>query len=74
MGKPDDGPVRILLLEDSDIDADLIEQHLARELNAFSVTRAADREAFVKALDEGGIDLILSSFPVSSARSSPPRR
>jgi PAS domain S-box-containing protein len=62
MGKPDDGPVRILLLEDSDIDADLIEQHLARELNAFSVTRAADREAFVKALDEGGIDLILSDY------------
>jgi PAS domain S-box-containing protein len=58
----EDPPVRILLLEDSEIDADLIEQHLARELDAFHLTRTGDRESYVTALESGAADIILSDY------------
>jgi two-component sensor histidine kinase/CheY-like chemotaxis protein len=54
-------PVRILLLEDSDLDADLIVEQLAKGLD-FSITRVADGPAYAAALEAGGHDLILSDF------------
>ncbi|MBP2231225.1 PAS domain S-box-containing protein [Azospirillum agricola] len=55
---------RVLLLEDSAIDADLIHEHLAHiDGFAFDVEHVTGRQAYVDALDGGGpFDLILSDF------------
>ena len=54
--------VRILLLEDSDLDAELILEQLRRAALDFTLNRVTDRKSFAEALTRGGHDLILSDF------------
>jgi len=54
--------VRILMLEDSPADAELIAAHLARSGRAQNIERVDTREAFVAALAADGHDLILADF------------
>jgi two-component sensor histidine kinase len=54
--------VRVLLLEDSPLDADLIEAALRRDLAAIAIDHVADREAFHAALAAGGADIVLSDY------------
>lgn len=54
--------LRILLLEDSTFDAELITEHLARLGRPHEVTRAVSRRDFIAALERGGIDLILCDY------------
>jgi two-component sensor histidine kinase/CheY-like chemotaxis protein len=55
-------PPRLLLLEDSAVDAELIETHLGTLDPAPLITRVASRTAFEQALTEGGFDIILSDY------------
>lgn len=55
-------PVRILLLEDSELDADLIVEKLRKGGLEFTVTRAVDRPSYETALADGEVDIILSDF------------
>lgn len=54
--------VRILMLEDSTLDADLIVQQLRKGDFAFDVVRATDRDTYVAALENAGCDVILSDY------------
>lgn len=54
--------MRILLLEDSTIDAELIEAQLEGLSGTVSVTRVASRAAYQAALAQGAFDVILSDF------------
>ena len=53
---------RILLLEDSDLDAELLEAQLRRDGADPEITRVIDRGGFVRELDRGGYDLVLSDY------------
>ncbi|MGF9694176.1 HWE histidine kinase domain-containing protein [Rhizobium sp. 0TCS1.26] len=55
-------PARILLLEDSNLDAELICQHLEQLQPAPEVRRAVNRAEFIAALDDIGYDVILADF------------
>ncbi|CAO3435702.1 sensor histidine kinase [Azospirillum endophyticum] len=57
-------PCRVLLLEDSGIDADLVREHLLMiDDHEFEVQRVETRQAFIDAVNGGGpFDLILSDF------------
>jgi two-component sensor histidine kinase/CheY-like chemotaxis protein len=55
-------PARILLLEDSTLDAELICQHLEQLQPKPEVCRAVNRAQYVAALDEIEFDVILSDF------------
>ncbi len=57
-----DTPVRILLLEDSDIDAELVASHLYKAGLTCNLHRAVDRETFVSALESHQFDVILADF------------
>ncbi len=54
--------VRILVLEDSDLDAALIERELARSELDITYQRVVTRAPYAQALEQGGFDLILSDF------------
>ncbi len=54
--------LRLLLLEDSRLDARIIEAELQRSSLMFEVARVDTRDAFEAALEEGGWDLILSDY------------
>ena len=54
--------VHILVLEDSDLDAALMERELARSELDIAYERVAERKPYVEALERGGFDLILSDF------------
>ena len=54
--------VRILILEDSDLDAALVERELARSDLDIDYQRVSAREPYAQALQRGGFDLILSDF------------
>ena len=54
--------VRILFLEDSDIDAELLLAHLHKAGLKFSVHRAANRREFVHALEEEACQIILADY------------
>ena len=56
------GPVKLLVLEDSDLDAAMVERELARSELALSYQRVSTRAAYAEALERGGFDLILSDF------------
>ena len=54
--------VHLLVLEDSDLDAELIERELARTPLEIAYERVDSRTSYVEALERGGFDLILSDF------------
>ena len=58
----DDGPVRLLFVEDSELDADLIIHALSRGGLETKVHRVVDALSFEAALRRGGFDLILSDY------------
>ncbi|WP_031336038.1 hybrid sensor histidine kinase/response regulator [Rhodopseudomonas sp. B29] len=55
-------PVRILLLEDSDIDAELLAAHLSKAELDFTLDRVFNRRNFVAALERGDHDIILADY------------
>jgi two-component sensor histidine kinase len=57
--------IRILLLEDSDLDAELIALHLRKGDVAHAITRVTTREDYVAALS-GEYDLILADYSLPS--------
>ena len=59
-------PVRILHLEDSDLDADLITEHLRIGGVAHRTDRVWERADFVSLLSRGGYDLILADYKLPS--------
>src|SRR6516162_11240157 len=59
-------PLRILLLEDSVQDAELIQDLLEADHFVCEVTRVQTRAEFVAALENGGIDLILADYKLPS--------
>lgn len=62
MTEPQRGTPRILMLEDSDLDAELIAEHARRIRPEPEIVRAADRLQFERALAGGRYDAILSDF------------
>jgi PAS domain S-box-containing protein len=52
----------ILLLEDSEIDAELLSAHLAKANLAFTISRVVNRRQFVAALEENVCDIILADY------------
>jgi signal transduction histidine kinase/CheY-like chemotaxis protein len=59
-------PLRILLLEDSTHDAELIRELLEADHFVCEVTRAETRAEFVAGLENDGIDLILADYKLPS--------
>jgi DNA-binding NtrC family response regulator len=59
-------PLRILSLEDDPNDAELIEELLGTEGVVCEIARVDTREAFLAALERGGIDLILADYTLPS--------
>ncbi|MBI3903341.1 MAG: PAS domain S-box protein [Nitrosomonadales bacterium] len=55
-------PLRILMLEDTASDAELIEHELRKAGIAFTAKRVERRETFIRALEEFHPDIILSDF------------
>src|SRR5918992_4093498 len=53
-------PIRILYLEDSEADAELVQALLEEGGVACALTRVETEEAFIAALESGELDLILS--------------
>ncbi|MDE1149764.1 MAG: response regulator [Azospirillaceae bacterium] len=62
MTEPADQPVAVLLVEDSDIDAELITRQFRKISRPVTVTRAMVRPDYEAALDAGGFDIILSDY------------
>ncbi|BBK32939.1 PAS domain S-box-containing protein [Stella humosa] len=56
------GRVTILLLEDSEIDAELTRLHLAAGRHEYQIVHATDRAGFVASLEAGGLDLVLADY------------
>jgi PAS domain S-box-containing protein len=59
-------PLRILLLEDSIQDAELIQELLEANDFVCDVNRVQTRAEFLAALEEGGIDLVLADYKLPS--------
>jgi PAS domain S-box-containing protein len=55
-------PIRILLLEDSEIDAELLGAHLSKAQLGFTLERVYNRRDFVAALESGGHDIVLADY------------
>lgn len=55
-------PSRLLLLEDSSVDAELIEEQLSRLSTPPAVTRAVGKASFIEALEKQQFDIILADF------------
>src|SRR5919206_4415753 len=55
-------PLRVLILEDVPMDAELLEYELAQARIPFAARRVETREAFLRELDEFQPDLILSDY------------
>ena len=60
------GATRVLNLEDSDLDAALIEEHLRRAGIAHETQRVWDKAAYLAALEAGDFDLILADYRLPS--------
>ncbi|UJR83871.1 response regulator [Sandaracinus amylolyticus] len=58
--------MRILHLEDDPHDAELVQEHLAREGLEARIVRVGDRDAFERELVAGGFDLVLSDYELPS--------
>src|ERR1700738_5021028 len=59
-------PLRVLLLEDSSQDAELIQELLEADHFVCDVTRVQTRAEFVAALENAGINLILADYKLPS--------
>ena len=59
-------PLRILHLEDSRIEAELVQETLAAEGVTCHVARVETRDSFLAAIEKGGVDLILSDHKLPS--------
>jgi signal transduction histidine kinase/CheY-like chemotaxis protein len=59
-------PLRILMLEDSVQDAELVQELLEADHFACEVTRVETRAEFLAALEDGGFDLVLSDYKLPS--------
>ncbi|MGH7581509.1 MAG: PAS domain S-box protein [Gemmatimonadales bacterium] len=59
---PTPEPLRILILEDVAMDAELVEYELERARIPFAARRVDTRESFLREIDEFGPDLILSDY------------
>jgi signal transduction histidine kinase len=57
-------PLRLLLLEDDPVDAELVAATLSEAGVVCTAQRVDTREAFLKALREGGYDLILADYSI----------
>ena len=57
-------PIRILYVDDSALDRELVRDALEREHGGFEVIEANDRETFLARLGEGGFNLVLSDFNI----------
>jgi signal transduction histidine kinase len=57
-----EAPLRVLLLEDSDLDAELISASLASTGMAHEIERTMDREGFEAAARRGAVDIILADY------------
>jgi PAS domain S-box-containing protein len=55
-------PLKVLLLEDSRFDAELLGEHLKAHYPAAQMTRVQDEDGFVGALAQGGWDVLLSDY------------
>jgi signal transduction histidine kinase len=55
-------PLRILHLEDNSVDGQVVERMLAAGGVACSISRIAGRDDYMKAVKEGGFDLILADY------------
>lgn len=55
-------PPRILLLEDDRFDMELIQEHLGALDPQPEIAMAVDRAAYTHALEQGGVDVILSDY------------
>ena len=64
--KAEEALLRILLLEDSIEDAELIQDLLEADHFVCEVTRVQTRAEFLAALEDGGIDLILADYKLPS--------
>ncbi len=58
----DQSPVRVLLLEDSAIDADLLQSNLKRSGLHFAIKQANGRQSYLAAIADGGFDIILADY------------
>ncbi len=56
--------VRVLHLEDDPWDVDLVREALLADGLAYEVTSVATREEFARALERGGVDVVLSDFAI----------
>jgi putative two-component system response regulator len=63
-GAAPDGRVRILYVDDSPLDRQLVRDALERESDGFALTEAASRVDFEAALAAGCFDLVLSDFNI----------
>ena len=59
-------PLRILHLEDDALDAELVRALLKKEMVDAELVQVETREQFVRALDAGGVDLIVSDYSLPS--------
>jgi signal transduction histidine kinase/CheY-like chemotaxis protein len=59
-------PIRILLLEDSATDAELIQELLEADHLVCEVTRVQTRTDFMAALEDGAIDLVIADYKLPS--------
>ncbi|MBI4493829.1 MAG: response regulator [Chloroflexi bacterium] len=57
-------PIRVLYVDDSRFDRELVRDVLEREHGGFAVVEAQAREEFEARLGEGGFDLVLSDFNI----------
>jgi signal transduction histidine kinase/CheY-like chemotaxis protein len=59
-------PIRILLLEDSATDAELIQELLEADRLVCEVTRVQTRADFMAALEDGALDLVIADYKLPS--------
>lgn len=64
------GVLRILVLEGSSLDAELVEARLSEGGIGCELVRVQSRDAFAPALEEGGVDLILADYDIVSSLTS----
>lgn len=62
--------LRILILEDSPLDAELVGARLSEGGIGCELVRVQSRDAFAEALEEGGVDLILADYDIVSSLTS----